>query len=166
LLDDEVLSVWATASEINSDYFEVERSADQRQWIVIGIVEAAGKSSKQLNYQHIDTEPLNGVSYYRLKAIDKDESFEYSHLEIVSIAVPQGNVKVYPNPNTGSFQIILSEISSVQSIEVYNSTGQIVRRITKDLSSELTIDGLSSGYYSLSVISANDRIVIPIIVSQ
>ncbi len=71
---------WATASEINNDYFSIERSADGKDWNEIGIVKGAGNSSIEKNYTFTDVElpvTIGDLFYYRLKQIDYDGKHEY-----------------------------------------------------------------------------------------
>ena len=111
-------------------------------------------------------DPLKGVSYYRLKAVDMDQSFEYSQIEMISIGLNSGLAIVYPNPNLGSFNVSLTDPTSVSSIEIYNSAGQLVRKIITNGKTEFQVDGMSNGYYNLSIIGQNERIVTPIIVNK
>jgi len=82
----EVFLSWATASEINNDFFTLERSVDMQTAEVIGYVQGAGNSNQTLAYQFTDRHPLPGISYYRLKQTDFDGSFEYSNWTAVSQA--------------------------------------------------------------------------------
>ncbi|TVR80751.1 MAG: hypothetical protein EA412_04450, partial [Chitinophagaceae bacterium] len=68
---------WATATEIDSDHFIVERSANAEDYKAIEIVEAAGNSVEEIFYQVKDEDPYHGVNYYRLKQVDFDGSHEY-----------------------------------------------------------------------------------------
>lgn len=70
---------WASVSETNSKHYEIERSTDGKNFSQVGVVDAAGESHEVLNYSFIDrsTESL-GIYYYRLKMVDRDETFEYS----------------------------------------------------------------------------------------
>jgi hypothetical protein len=76
--NNEVGLSWATASEINNNFFTLERSADMLSVEIIGQVQGAGNSNQTLAYQFTDLHPLPGTSYYRLKQTDFDGSFEYS----------------------------------------------------------------------------------------
>ena len=87
---------WATVTEVNSSYFEVQRSNNGLNYESIGTVNATGNSSTRIDYQLMDYYPLLGVNYYRLRIVDKDGQFEYS--KIVSINFRN-------NANTGSFEI-------------------------------------------------------------
>lgn len=80
-----VLLDWATASEINSDYFEVQRSENGSMFNVIGKVMASGESNNVSEYQYLDTKPLNNGKpvYYRLKQVDRDGQFSFSKICVV-----------------------------------------------------------------------------------
>jgi hypothetical protein len=74
---------WVTASEINNDYFVVERSQDGISFYAIAAVDGAGNSNSFNYYSAIDYYPLEGVSYYRLQQFDFDGASSYS--EIVTV---------------------------------------------------------------------------------
>src|ERR1041385_9231891 len=94
---DAVELVWTTASEINNDYFSVERSEDAISYQVVGTVKGAGNSTQELYYSLKDQSPVRGINYYRLKQTDFDGHFKYSEVCSVS-AQPVNGIKVYPNP--------------------------------------------------------------------
>jgi len=91
---------WITASEINNDYFTIERSSDGVDFEIVDEISGAGNSSSVIHYNYTDTAPLKGLSYYRLKQTDFDGTSVYS--EIISVKIEE-TVKavewnVYPNP--------------------------------------------------------------------
>jgi len=67
---------WATASEANTDYYDVEWSRDAYVWESIGIIPAAGNSNMTLYYNFVDESPLPIVNYYRLVQYDWDGMYE------------------------------------------------------------------------------------------
>jgi hypothetical protein len=69
--------LWSTATEINNNFFTIERSPDMITWDIIGVVAGAGTTSAVHNYQFADQSPAAGLTYYRLKQTDFDGSFEY-----------------------------------------------------------------------------------------
>lgn len=101
-VEDAAKLTWKTATEINSDYFEIERSTDGQVFSKIAEEKAAGESSTVLSYQYLDFEA--GIAnhsrvYYRLKMIDRDGSFEYSSVRVVFFDVADFEViSAYPNP--------------------------------------------------------------------
>ena len=64
------------ASQVNNDYYEVQRSVDVETWQTINTVTGAGNSNTQMSYSTLDDNPLHGVSYYRLKQTDYDGQTE------------------------------------------------------------------------------------------
>ena len=81
---------WATASEINNDFFTLERSTDMRNIEVIGHTPGAGNSNTVLRYSYTDHDPHPGISYYRLKQTDYDGSYEYSDWIAVRVNAYEG----------------------------------------------------------------------------
>ncbi|HMT30176.1 MAG TPA: T9SS type A sorting domain-containing protein, partial [Bacteroidia bacterium] len=71
---------WTTASEINNDFFTVERSADGIEFEPIANLKGAGNSNSNITYSIIDITPLQELNYYRLKQTDIDGSFKYSDI--------------------------------------------------------------------------------------
>lgn len=94
-----VLLAWQTSSELNSAYYEVERSVDAIEFHVLGRVSAAGYSTSLINYQLTDEHPYNGLSYYRLKQVDVDGSYTYSVIRKINlIDIDKKVIQIYPNP--------------------------------------------------------------------
>lgn len=81
----EVVLNWATASELNNDFFTVERSVDGLTWEVVEIVNGNGTTPLRNDYSANDPRPYSGLSYYRLKQTDFDGAFEFA--DIVSIFI-------------------------------------------------------------------------------
>lgn len=94
---------WATATEHNSDYFALERSADGAAFAEAGRVAAAGSSAQPLAYQWPDPQRLTQPTYYRLRQADRDGAVHYS--AVVALAPPSSSVArqidIYPNPSAG-----------------------------------------------------------------
>jgi len=133
--NDQVDVSWVTASEINNDFFTVERSLSGYDWGVVTELEGAGNSTDLLAYHAVDEAPYTGVSYYRLKQTDFDGKYEYSELIAVEYNY-QINVTgfVYPTivKSGGEFYINLEneigddiqvEMTDVQGEKVFSQTG-------------------------------------------
>ena len=76
---------WRTTSEINSDYFIVERSIDGRNFSQVAIVNAQGNSNSAVDYQLTDNFPSTGINYYRVNTVVNDGTDEYSIILSVTI---------------------------------------------------------------------------------
>jgi hypothetical protein len=131
--------IWQTASELNNDYFCIERSSNGVDWKVLETIEGAGISNESLSYQTYDPYPLKGISYYRLKQTDYDGKFTYSSIE--SISNTEG-VMVLPNPGSGLF--FVSGLSERKESEI------LIRDITGKEIIKIHSDGLQSQAIDLS----------------
>jgi hypothetical protein len=119
---------WITASEINNDYFTVERSADAESFEGIEQVSGAGNSKEQRAYTTYDESPLPGLSYYRLRQTDFDGTSTVSKLMAVHNIGTKGQFgfEVAPNPFDGlNLSLLLSgETAGEASVTVFGSLGQ------------------------------------------
>lgn len=123
---------WQTASEINSDKFEIERSTNGNSWSKIGEVKAATNSSHLLNYEFYDLQP-NVSNYYRLKQIDLDGTFVYSSMRFVKFH--QVSLQVYPNPVTNLLNVEVPSVG-VHYLVLRNSLGQIIFNFSDQLNED------------------------------
>lgn len=135
LVKDAVHLKWETATELNNDFFTLERSIDGVNFEAINRVAGGGTSVAAQQYQYIDRNPENGVNYYRLSQTDFDGSTEFTG-KIISIKyAKEGELLVYPNPTTSKLYIDLGkEVKTSLSYEIYDALGRIV------LSNELQIN--------------------------
>lgn len=74
---------WETATEINNDFFTIEKTNDGTTFEIVGIQNGAGNSTSYLNYSLMDYDVRNSINYYRLKQTDFDGKFTFS--ELISI---------------------------------------------------------------------------------
>ena len=89
--------LWETASEINCDYFSIERSNNGTDFESISTVKGSGNTSSSVRYSYIDDNPHSPVSYYRLKEVDFDGKSQT--FQVISVNVkPVSEMVVYPNP--------------------------------------------------------------------
>lgn len=92
---------WTTTEETNSARFEIQRSADGKNFIKIGEQKAAGNSTVLKDYQAFDTKPGRGLNFYRLKMIDADGNHSYSRIVQVSMIDKSKGFDIFPNPVSG-----------------------------------------------------------------
>ncbi|MBL0101830.1 MAG: T9SS type A sorting domain-containing protein [Saprospiraceae bacterium] len=131
---------WTTSSEVNSDYFGIERSIDGESWDDIGRVSATGNSSRELDYEYIDRNLPLGRSkdqlfYYRLRLTDLDGTFKYSDIRGVNFDKQSTRlVTIYPNPTLDLINVDLSGIDLDNGkihLSVYDMSGK--QLITKSI---------------------------------
>lgn len=92
---------WATASELNFDYFEIERSANAKDFVSIGKVTGHGNSNVRNDYRLADEKPLIGKNYYQLKSVDFDGYTEYFDIVAVDFSTTK-SFFISPNPSDGT----------------------------------------------------------------
>ncbi len=143
---------WTTATELNNDFFTIERSLNGEEWIKIGDIAGAGNSFELLAYNLFDMNPNTGTNYYRLKQTDYNGDFNHSH--IVSIYVPfnkSNNLKAYPNPTFGVLNIEGNydefDIFELYSVYGHSVTNQIEIVYKTKGKLEIDISSLPSGIY-------------------
>jgi Secretion system C-terminal sorting domain len=95
---------WQTKSESETKEFVIEKSVNGEDFKEIGKVTAAGNSSTNLDYSFEDEEIQAPFAYYRLKMVDFDLSYEYSHT--LSISREETGISIFPNPSNGSFNFL------------------------------------------------------------
>ncbi|XQP84178.1 MAG: T9SS type A sorting domain-containing protein [Candidatus Pollutiaquabacter aromativorans] len=153
----EVKLAWITAAEINNDYFTIERSRDGENFESIIVVDGAGNSTQQLLYQSIDGEPLNGISYYRLKQTDYDGKFSYSDVVPVRFDAKQELFYLQPNPARDRVEVVFTASEDGRNhIRVTNYNGQIVYDRETDVHAGVNrhpvdIGSLPSGIYFVTL---------------
>jgi len=123
---------WTTASEIDNDYFEVERSIDGVSFEVIGRVDGSDNSTLIKEYQFFDKNPPESKSvYYRLRQVDYDGAYEFSPIEVVQFEVGNHNISIQPNPMSDQALIHLGKsIEESLLLKIYNINGQLIRQIS------------------------------------
>lgn len=131
--DNSTLLSWATASETNNDYFEIERSYNSKDFSSIGRVKGAGNSSQILNYQYIDQTPNAEVVYYRLRQVDYDATTKYSSVVAVRFGIAGNENVVYPNPVVSGGLLFVGNTGTqepVSQMEVADMSGKVYETYT------------------------------------
>lgn len=158
---------WTTAQEINTSYFEIQRSNDSRSFTAIGKVDAAGKAT-QNDYQYADGSPLGGTNYYRLKIADKDGKFIYSPIVWAS-NTSTANIVIYPIPVKDKITMKMATLkTNTYNISVTDMQGRVVIRTTFNAEAgttvkEINASALKQGTYFVRIESTDGSQVIKIV---
>jgi surface protein len=148
-----VLLQWQTATEINNNYFTVQRSSNSDNWYDIATIKDAGNSSVVKKYTSTDNSPLQGISYYRIKQTDFNGSFSYSEVRSVELGIRNLGISVYPNPASNELHI---NTESKATFKMFNAIGKQI--ITSNLTqgdNNINIQQLSQGVYVAVIETAN-----------
>ncbi|NUN09690.1 MAG: T9SS type A sorting domain-containing protein [Ignavibacteriaceae bacterium] len=163
-----VILKWQTQTEVNSYMFEIERRLSgvngQEVWIKTGEVNASGNSNSPKNYSFTDYKLNTGSYEFRLKAVDTDGSFSYSHSVFAHVLAPMNFAlgQNYPNPFNPSTIIEFSvpEISWV-TLDVYNLSGEKISTLVSGYldpgyhSAEFSPAEIASGIYFYRISALN-----------
>ncbi len=84
-----VIATWETASEINNDYFTLERAGEDLNFDEVARQNGTGTTKEPQAYSAIDPYPYAGMSYYRLKQTDFDGTSTYSKTKSMFIEGPE-----------------------------------------------------------------------------
>lgn len=145
---------WKTATESNSQRFDVERSIDGSHFNKIGEVAAKGNSNSIQKYSLLDANASKGINYYRLKQLDVDGHFTYSPIVAVTLSSGKG-FEIYPNPVSGNeISIVFSgEVKDKAVIKVFDLNGKLRINTTSIIdNSNISIKhNLTPGVYVVSV---------------
>jgi len=154
---------WSTLSEVNNDYFVLEKSLNGYNFVEIAEIEGAGYSNQLIEYDFIDKYPIDGINYYRLKQVDYDAHFSYS--KIIAINNTKENKDqleiqdLSPNPASTYINLVLNKNIDTYQIEIYDLSGKLVMILNgKEYTSNININiaNLSKGVYLLKLISSNE----------
>lgn len=147
---------WQTQTEINNLGFDVERRLDgEPAFAKIGFAPSKapdGNSTITLDYNFTDANGYAGVSYYRLRQVDKDGRFTYTHIKAVKgMGETQVSVLLYPNPNYGQFTIRLDGAKGSFDARIMDESGKLVKQLKLVNSNNVSISGLSAGTYIIHI---------------
>jgi hypothetical protein len=173
--NNDVYLKWATSTEINNAFFEIERSSNGINFTKIDRVKGAGNSNTKIDYLEIDLNPftilITSKLYYRLKQVDFDGNFVYTDIKEVDLQKNNFkksttlNIKMYPNPNNSLLNI---DVENLQAQKVYikiiDANGNVILRdnfqITSDKHAlQVNTSQYSAGVYLLSITDESGTII-------
>lgn len=149
---------WVTSTEINNDFFTIQKSQDGKTFEDIQVIKGQGNSHIDVMYTTTDDNPYEGVSYYRLKQTDFDGKYTFSSIIQISNDTKLA-IGLYPNPLQGNTLYLTSNISSEETIIIiHNAIGQEVysKNVKIENNTSITLPDLIEGTYIIRVFTKND----------
>ena len=149
--DKGALVKWATGTEINSDYFELQRSKDGNDWATVSKVKAKGNSTTETSYEQMD--PLGGAAMYRLKQFDFDGKFYYSNIIRTNCADRNTEIVIYPVPAKDVLNVVVRTDKAVKTqFEIFDAAGRLVKKVNAAIIAgnnniPINLTGLADGQY-------------------
>lgn len=170
--DGSVALEWATASEWDNAYFEVERSADMQEWSRVAFEEAVGHSLALIHYATSDPRPLAGTNYYRLRQTDLDGTSSVSPVVAVELGKPNDlQVMVHPNPSPGPVFLSATGLPDQPlKVRIMDDAGRVVEqrvlRMHGGGSVPLDLSQLAPGSYLLQARADGSADVIRLMITR
>lgn len=151
---------WSTASEMDNDRFEVERSADGQNFQMIGVVPGSGSSAHIQQYGFVDRTPESGMNHYRLRQVDNDGHGEHSPVASAFFKRGGQDVLLVPNPGSDQVEVVMSHAMPGATLLLLDATGrEVARMLLTDGRVSLNTATLAHGLYGYRVIAVDGSFV-------
>ncbi|MES1224322.1 MAG: T9SS type A sorting domain-containing protein, partial [Bacteroidota bacterium] len=168
--DNKVLVSWKVSTERNVNDYAIERSSNGTNWDAFGILPASPDSDTSAGFSLTDNHPYSGISYYRIKQEDVDNSYFYTTIKIVDFNTELTEHITATNPFSSFVTIQLSSSAENNTVvELYDLTGKIIHRQnakTVPGMNILQIDNLTSlskGIYLLHISNESENYTLKMI---
>ena len=151
----EILINWQSTSEINHQYYVVQKSTDLQHWQDIQKIIGTGNKNTKADYQYIDNSHLTqSTIYYRIKSVDNEGNEEFSPAKNVSLTVDE--ITLAPNPTYDKLHILGAV--DVADVSVYNSQELLVKKQTfssPPSAIEIDVSDLNASIYIIVIINTD-----------
>lgn len=153
-----VIIHWITEMESAASHFDVERSTDSRNWVVVAAAVPATNRSVRTQYQQTDTNYNSQQLFYRVKQTDRSGGSRYSSWAVVAPKASRHQLLVYPNPARHSFTITGIDRSQIQTTSVFRADGTLVKTWSGQQATYI-LPKLPAGLYHLRLQTADGRLL-------
>jgi hypothetical protein len=149
---------WVTASEMNNDFFEVQRSVDGINWTVVRIVDGANTTFETKSYSIVDpfgASVTANVIYYRLRQVDNDGAFEYSEVRKVTLNPTTDVVNVWYDRSANKMMTTITVPAQRNvTVKMFDINGKLVGETAFSMEKGTQLvnfdgNGLAKGIYSI-----------------
>lgn len=145
---------WATAAERNSLAFEVEYSADGRDFSAIDRVAAQGQALTRTDYEWSQPMPAGSGAYYRLRQLDADGAYTYSPIRYLRL--PENpSIQLFPNPVVDQLHLSGLSANAAYTLRIVNAVGQVV--YSGEYRAPIGVSHWPKGTYFLQVFDAHHK---------
>jgi hypothetical protein len=141
---------WATATETNNDYFEIEQSLDGVSFNSVARIKGALNSNSLLSYEYkLPTDFSNQNYLYRLKQVDIGKTFSYSKIINGPCKDKHSDLNIYPNPSeNGIYNLSTNTSSLTNEIYIYDTSLKLMKKqILSGANSTIDLSDLADGSY-------------------
>ncbi|MBD2767144.1 T9SS type A sorting domain-containing protein [Hymenobacter sp. BT664] len=166
---DAVLS-WTTASELDNDRFEIERSFDAHSFERVGSERGQGSSTRPTDYRFTDAGAGRQgypLVYYRLRQVDGDGQASWSPVRVVKFtSLSKATVGLYPNPAPGRTTLDLTGLpAGAYQVRILDLTGREVGMYELEGAGKhsLSVEGLLPGAYVVRVVGPAGNLALSLV---
>lgn len=154
--------VWQVAAETNVKAYNIERSVDGKNFNTIGSIAA----SQRNQYTFTDKQLLNGVAYYRIRAIDNDGSYKFSLTRAINNRTKDISYAIYPNP--AKDVLIVKNLEGTNTISLIDATGKTVLRTapTNNNMVSLAISNIPTGMYTVLIHNGTESTSLKLVIEK
>ncbi|MEZ4886554.1 MAG: T9SS type A sorting domain-containing protein [Chitinophagales bacterium] len=148
---------WATASELNNQFFTLSYSTDGQNFTPLQRIEGNGTTSSANRYEFLHRNASKGTTYYQLSQTDLDGTTK----DLGTISLQRGefslsSIEVYPTATNNQLNISygFADTSKSVTLNVYDLFGRIVKSQnidSNDASLQLNVSDLAAGTYILKI---------------
>jgi Secretion system C-terminal sorting domain len=136
---------FAVANETDNTLYSIERSADGINFEIIGIKKTV-TSTGNATHLFIDTKPLPGKNYYRVKQTENNKFYFSATVGIIN---NDNQFVIYPNP-VGKIIFYFTPATPIKNLQIFNDKGQLVKTVLPGQNS-IDVERLPKGMYLLKV---------------
>lgn len=148
---------WSLAQEFNTNGYYVQQSTDNSSWEDIGFVAATG-SNKNMpqQYSFVQTNPVNGTHFYRIRQVDNDGASSYSAIKTLTIKT-NNSIAIWPNPAIDELHIQQQNSTNGNyHAQLFDQSGRMISDNTLHYgANSINIKSLPTGTYILRVQTSN-----------
>jgi hypothetical protein len=157
LVDGRTQLQWVTAQELNTGHFDVQRSTDGSIFSTFVTVQSVDNPATTNTYHAVDSFPILGTDYYRVKEVDVHGAVTYSPVAVVQLTAAL-TCMLYPNPASSQvYMLIQSNAAKQVAVNWYDTRGQLLLSRQTQLFAgpnqlEFNIESLAKGVYIVKII--------------
>lgn len=154
---------WTTATELNNDFFTVEKTTDGTNYSTVAVLQSAssGNSTNALSYSSLDRNPESGLIYYRLKQTDFNGDFKYSNLVKIVIENEEDLFYIKPNPTSQIAELSFRcRADEKATLTIYDYNGRLI--FSEEVycpkgqnTTEINLNDQPDGMYFITMTSGN-----------
>lgn len=149
---------WSTESEIDTDHFELQNSADGSNYITIANVSSRGNSNSKTLYHYLHQYPMGTLNFYRVKLVKRTGQASYSNTVLLKAGAGESELVIMPNPFSNTFSVAVKFMKPGKAtLTITDAHGKTIKVLEFNVMVGVNtlkidnLDKLTSGAYFLSI---------------